>query len=363
MLQNVLYSVATLCLLGGALAGALLVADRLLLNYGPCAVDVNEEETLMVEGGCSLMDALYEHEIFIPSGCGGQGTCGHCKVTVLSGGGPVPPTELPLLSRQEVAGGVRLACQVKVKEDLRLRVPEEYFDIRRFEAEVESASMVAPEVREIRLRLLEPERIEFSPGQYVQVEVPTREGTVHRAYSIASSPDRAERIDLVVRRVPGGTGSTYLHEVRGGDRIAFTGPYGEFELSPDPQTEIVCVAGGCGIAPIKSIVQYVCARWPERPCRLFFGVRTRADVFYREWLDRLRAKHPNFEVHLSLSEPGEHAGWEGETGFIHRSVERHLGAARPRQAFLCGPEPMIEAAEEVLKQKGVPDDAIYYDSW
>jgi Na+-transporting NADH:ubiquinone oxidoreductase subunit F len=363
MLETFLYSVAMLAGLGGLFAAMLIVADRVLANYGPCDVSINEREPITVDGGCTLLDALYEHEVFIPSGCGGQGTCGHCKVTVVAGGGPVLPTELPLLTREELAAGIRLACQVKVKEAVRVRIPEHYFDIRQFESEVESARMLTHDMREIRLKLVNPPKMTFRPGQYIQVEVPTRTGPEHRAYSISSSPDMPDEVELVVRLVPGGVGSTYMHSVQPGDRVTFTGPFGEFVLAPDPQTEIVCVAGGCGVAPTMSIIEYVRERWPGRRCTLFFGVRTQDDLFYMDEFEAISRQWPGFSVHCALSEPGHADQWEGDTGFIHLSVDRHLREPKPRQAFLCGPPPMIEATEQVLRGKGVPEDMIFYENW
>lgn len=363
MIETFIYSVVILSLLGGLFAATLLVADRLLANYGPCEVGVNEQEQFTVQGGCTVLDALYANRIYIPSGCGGQGTCGHCKVTVISGGGPVLPTELPLLSQEEIESGVRLACQVKVKQDVELRIKEEYLHIQEFNAVVAATRVLTHDVREIRLRLVEPREIDFRPGQYVQVQIPVGGGVEHRAYSISSTPDERGAIELIVRLVPGGLGSTYLHNVRAGDPVAFTGPYGDFVLSEDPDTEVVCVAGGCGIAPLKSIVLHVEKKWPQRRCTLFFGVRTTNDVFYLREFEQKARRRPNFQVHYALSEPKDDPHWEGQTGFIHLCVEKHLSGAGPRQAFLCGPEPMVKATEEVLKAKNVPDDMIFYDNW
>lgn len=363
MLDIFLYSILMLAGLGGMFAAMLIVADRVIANYGPCDIRINERESITVEGGRTLLDALYEHEVFIPSGCGGQGTCGHCKVTVLSGGGPVLPTELPLLTKDELAAGVRLACQVKVKEPVRLRIPEHYFDVRQFHSVVESTRMLTHDMREIRLRLLDPPEISFRPGQYVQVEAPTRSGSEHRAYSISSSPDEPDIVELVVRLIPGGVGSTYLHSVQPGDTVIFTGPFGEFELTPDPEAEVVCVAGGCGVAPTMSIVQYMREHCPERRCTLFFGVRTHEDLFYLDRFEAIRRQWPGFSVHCALSEPPDADEWDGDTGFVHLSVDRHLDGNAKRQAFLCGPEPMIEATERVLRDKDVPPCMIFYENW
>jgi Na+-transporting NADH:ubiquinone oxidoreductase subunit F len=173
-------------------------------------------------------------------------------------------------------------------------------------------------------------------------------------------------VELVVRLVPGGIGSTYLHNLRAGDSVTFTGPFGEFRLSEDPATELVCVAGGCGLAPVKSILWTACARWPARPLWLFFGCRARRDLLYFDEFKALAARHPALQVVYALSDPlapGE--TWDGDLGFIHLAVDKHLPAApgAKRQAFLCGPEPMIVAVTKVLESKGLRAADIFYDKF
>ncbi len=357
--------VVVLSILFAALAAGLLVAERLLVNYGVCTIDINAgEKELEVPGGQHLLSALYSEEIFIPSACGGRGSCSYCKVTVLSGGGPVLPTETPYLSRSEVRNNVRLACQVKVREDLNIRIPEDLLHVQLFSAVVESTRELTHDIKEIRLKLLEPEQISHRPGQYVQVQAPSPEGPVYRAYSISSPVYETDMVQLVVRLVPGGIGSTYLHNLEVGDPVEFTGPFGEFELNEEPDVEIVCVGGGCGMAPMRNIIYTVYDRWPDRTCWLFFGCRTTEDIFYLDDFEELAEKHPNFHVIYALSDqlhPGEE--WDGETGFIHLSADKYLEPGVPRQAFLCGPPPMIEAVTEVLKDKGLQDEDIFYDEF
>jgi Na+-transporting NADH:ubiquinone oxidoreductase subunit F len=359
------WAILVFVVLLAGLAVLLSVAQRLLLNYGICTIDINDgARSLEVEGGRSLLSELYDCELYIPSACGGQGTCGYCKVTVVAGGGPVLPTELPYLTRQDIRAGARLACQVKVRQDLKLRICEEYLSIRRFVARVARARDLTHDIREIRLALLDPPEIPHRPGQYVQVQAPSPEGPVFRAYSISSPSYEPDTVELVVRLVPGGIGSTYLHHLRAGDEVAFTGPYGEFVLDEDPDTEIVCVGGGCGLAPMKNIVCSVHRRWPQRSCWLFFGCRTTRDVFYLDLFQRLAERHVGFHPVFALSEPpaaGEK--WQGERGFVHLAVQRHLAPGRRRQAFLCGPPMMIEAVTAVLRQKGMRSEDIYYDSF
>ncbi len=367
-MSSILAVLVPVGVLGGAftvLAGALLVSERFLVNYGTCTIDINAgEKTLEVEGGQPLLTALYDSDIFIPSACGGRGSCGHCKITVLSGGGQVLPTETPYLTRKEVRSDVRLACQVKVREDVQARIPEELLDVKLFSAVVSSTRDVTHDIKEIRLSLIEPEEISQRPGQYVQVQAPSPDGPVFRAYSISSPTYEPNVVELIVRIVPGGIGSTYLHDLKGDDKVTFTGPYGEFRLNEDPDVEIICVGGGCGMAPMKNIIHSLYDRWPDRSCWLFFGCRTTDDVFYLEEYQALARRHPNFRVVYALSDPlGRDEKWDGETGFIHLSVDRHLEPGIRRQAFLCGPPPMIEAVTGVLEDKRLHPEDVFYDKF
>ena len=347
------------------LAMGLVVAERLLVNYGTCRIDINAgERALEVEGGQSLLQMLYESEIYIPSACGGKSTCGYCKVKVLSGGGPLLPTEAPFLSRKEVRGGLRLACQVKIREDLQLQIPEELLNVKLYSAVVESTCRLTSDIKEIRFSLLEPSQIEHRPGQYVQIQAPSPEGPVFRAYSIASPVYEPGIVELGVRLVPGGVASTYLHNLKVGDPVTFTGPFGEFRLNEDPEVQIICVAGGCGMAPVKNIIYSIYHEWPDRSCWLFFGCRTTDDVFYLDEFRELARRHPNFHVVYALSDPlPPGRSWDGDTGFIHLSVDKCLTPGVKRQAFLCGPPPMIEAVTKVLQDKGLTPEEIFYDEF
>ncbi|MBN2449836.1 MAG: 2Fe-2S iron-sulfur cluster binding domain-containing protein [Lentisphaeria bacterium] len=356
-----LQAIGVMAVIGGALAVLLLLADRFLCNYGPCQVRINEEEPFTVQGGGKLLDALYDRRIFIPSACGGQGTCGFCKVQVLEGGGPVLPTELPFLEETELTAGTRLACQVKIRDDIRIRVKEEFLHIQEFRSEVVTATMVTPDTREIHLRLIEPAEIDFRPGQYVQVFVPGTRDKTFRAYSIASPPSRRDAVELLVRLIPGGLGSGYLHRVQPGEEVRFTGPYGEFQL--DPGMELVCIGGGCGMAPMRSILRHVAEETPDRKAWLFFGARTAEQVMYHSDFASLAERAQGLEVHYALSEPESSPDWTGETGFIHESADRFLKDGEGKQVFLCGPPPMIKAAIEVLTAKGIPRERIFYDEF
>jgi len=348
-----------------ALAVLLTIAERLLINYGICKIDINSgQRPVEIEGGQTLLSSLYSNQIFIPSACGGKGSCGHCKITVGSGGGPVLPTETPYLSRKDIRLGIRLACQVKVREDIYVRIPEDFLNVKLFSATVGSMRDLTHDIKEIRLRLNDPAEISHRSGQYVQVQAPSPDGPVFRAYSISSPVYEPDIVDLVVRLVPGGIGSTYLHNLKVNDDVAFTGPYGEFRLNEDPSVEVICVAGGCGMAPVKNIIYTLYDRWPDRSCWLFFGCRTTQDIFYLEQFKELERKHPNLHVVYALSDelkPDEQ--WDGETGFIHLAADKYLESGRRRQAFLCGPPPMIKAVTRVLEEKGVNSEDIFYDEF
>jgi Na+-transporting NADH:ubiquinone oxidoreductase subunit F len=343
----------------------LLVAERYLANYGVCSISVNEGSTVFdVEGGGTLLAALYENKIFIPSACGGKGSCGYCKVTVRGGGGPLLPTETPFMSRPEVRGGVRLACQVKVKENLEILLPEDLLNVKEFQTRVADVQELTYDMREVTLDLIEPQTIKQRPGQYIQILAPGPDGDVFRAYSISSPSQVTDKVQIVVRLVPGGIASTYIHGLQVGDPVIFTGPFGEFHLAEDPEVDVICVGGGAGMAPMKNIIYSIYANWPERRCTLYFGCRSGRDVFYLKQYQELAERYPNFEVIYALSDPLEDADlWAGDTGFIHLSVDKRFKPGKKTQAFLCGPPPMIDAVMEVLHDKGLGDADIFYDKF
>jgi Na+-transporting NADH:ubiquinone oxidoreductase subunit F len=245
-----------------------------------------------------------------------------------------------------------------------VRIPEELLNVRLFASTVESVRELTHDIKEICLRLEEPAEISHRSGQYVQIQAPSAGEPVFRAYSISSPVYEPKVVELVVRLVPGGICSTYLHNLKIEDTVTFTGPYGEFYLNEDPSVEVVCVGGGCGMAPIKNIIYTLYDRWPDRTCWLFFGCRTTHDIFYLKQFEELARKHPNFRVVYALSDKlGDDEQWNGETGFIHLSVDKHLETSAKRQAFLCGPPPMIEAVTRILEEKGTLSENIYYDEF
>ena len=343
----------------------LLVSERYLANYGTCELSINDGSVVFEQkGGSTLLSALYSNKVFIPSACGGKGSCGYCKATVLSGGGPVLPTETPFLTRGETRSGVRLACQVKIKENIKIYLPEELLAVKEYNARVSLIRDLTYDIKEINFELIEPTEIEQRPGQYIQIQAPSPDGPVFRAYSISSAYYEKNKVQLIVRLVPEGIASTYLHGLKEGDEVLFTGPYGEFKLSEDENVAVICVGGGAGMAPIKNIIYSVYDRWPDRPVYLFFGCRSTKDIFYLDDFKKIAKKHPNFKAIYALSDPlEEDEKWDGDTGFIHLAVGKHLEPNSTNQAFMCGPPPMIEAATEVLKEKQLKNDNIFYDKF
>jgi Na+-transporting NADH:ubiquinone oxidoreductase subunit F len=257
-----------------------------------------------------------------------------------------------------------MACQVKIRKDIQVKIPEDLLNVKLYSARVLSTRSVTYDIKEIRLELVEPAEIAQRSGQYIQIQVPTADEPVFRAYSISSATYEKNLVEMNVRIVPLGLVSTYLHQLKENDPVTFTGPYGEFHLNEDPSVEIICVGGGCGMAPMKNIIFSLYSKWPDRACSLFFGCRTTKDVFYLDEYKELSKKHPSFKVYYALSDPLKaDEKWDGDTGFVHLSVDKHLEANVRRQAFLCGPPPMIAAVTQVLKAKGLPDQDIFYDKF
>lgn len=362
-LKVCLQAVAALTAIGVGITLALMLAAKFLCRYQRCRVKINGKEAFEVDGGGKLLDALYDHQIFIPSACGGQGTCGFCKVCVKSGGGPLLPTEEPFMSPDEVHNGTRLACQVKLREDLELEIKPEYLQVKQVEAMLGSATMVADDIREVHFKLPENCELDFVPGQYVQVRVPHKKETVFRAYSLASTPGTKGEIELLVRHIPEGLGSTYIHQLQVGDPVTFTGPYGDFKLDESPDRALVCVGGGVGMAPMRSLLRHLAEVCPDKECWLFFGARTEEQLLYRRQFEQMTEQRPNFHLHFALSEPEKCPDWQGETGFIHQSVAQHLPQGINCQAFLCGPPKMLEAARQTLQAKGLPNEDIFADEF
>ena len=365
-MMELLIAVGVMCAINTVLAILLVIADALIADYGECGITVNDDKKLTVTGGRSLLNSLKEHQIFIPSACGGRGSCGLCKVTVLEGAGALLPTETPWLTPEEQKANVRLSCQVKVKRDLRIRIPEALFSVRQYTTQVVGLSDLTHDIKEVRLKLVEPSAITFTAGQYIQIEVPPYELTdepVYRAYSLSSGPAETGEIELEIRYVPNGICTTYVHKhLKVGDSVTINGPYGDFRLQPT-EREIICIAGGSGMAPIKSLLLEMERTGNQRPCRYFFGARTKRDLFMVERMRQLERSLPNFRFIPALSAPEPGDAWDGDTGLITEVMGRHVQNAAEAEAYLCGSPLMIDACIPVLRAKGMPEANIFFDKF
>lgn len=344
------------------IAVLLIIAERFLVTYGECKITINKEKILTVNGGDNLLSYFAQNKIFIPSACGGKATCGYCKVEVLSGGGHILPTEEVFVKREDRQKGIRLSCQVKVKNDIEVLIAEDLLQAKEYRTKILQITDLTSDIKYVVMKLEEPAEINFKPGQYVQFRIP--EVDEFRAYSVASSPSQKNVLELIVRLVPGGLCSSYIHEVLDvDDEIVVTGPYGDFYLREDSQREIVCIGGGCGMAPIRSIIMHLKERNMPRKITYFFGARSKKDLFYTEFFQEIERQYPDFRYIPVLSEPKPEDKWAGETGFVTQAVERHMHSNGNTEGYLCGPPPMIDAAIKVLAKKGVQDIHIYYDKF
>lgn len=365
--MSILATVISVSLLSTALAVLVVLADRIFNNYGECEIDINHgARKLRVIGGSTILASLASQQIFIPSACGGKATCGLCKIRLLGDAGTVLPTEEPYLSDEEKANGVRLSCQVKVKKDLQIQIPEEFFTAREFKAQVERITQLTYDIKEFRLKLLKPEEIEFKPGQYVQIQTRPYDNvreSVSRAYSISSLPSDKHAIELIIRLVPGGICTTFMHQhVREGDVLTFHGPFGDFYLR-DGADELLFIAGGSGLAPIKSMILDAIEKGLDKKMTFFFGAVAKKDLYYVDLFEQLAAEHDNFTYIPALSAPEPGDEWEGETGLITEVVKRYVTDAHSKQAYLCGSPGMISACLNVLKGIGFTEDSIFYDKF
>jgi len=353
--------------IGGALALLLVLAEMLFANYGECSIDINGgKKVLKVQGGGHLLGALAAERLFIPSACGGRGSCGYCKVKVLSGAGPVLPTEKPFLSAAELAGSIRLSCQIKVKNDLAIEVPEELFAIREFRARVSEIVDYTYDIKGVTFELLEPVAIEFKAGQYVQLRAPRYEKSresVSRAYSISSRPEDDRHVQLIIRRVPDGIVTTWVHDyLKQGDEISFTGPFGDF-LIRDTAADMFFIAGGSGKAPIKSMLEHLRIEGSRRRMVYFFGARSVRDLYLTEEFRQLERDLPDFTYVPVLSQPQEGDGWDGRTGYVLSYFQEFLRDAANTEAYLCGSPGMLNSCVKKLRELGVAEQNIFFDSF
>jgi Na+-transporting NADH:ubiquinone oxidoreductase subunit F len=366
MIATLLISILVITAIAVVLALLMVIADATVGNYGVVKININDKKELEVQGGQPLLKALNGEGVFIPSACGGRGSCGLCKVRVVEGGGNYLPTELPWISEEEKKQQVRLSCQFKVKNDVSIMIPEELFSVRQFQTKVESIRDLTHDIKEVRLKLIEPANIEMKAGQFIQFQVPAYELTdepVYRAYSMASVPSDTTHIELEIRLVPNGICTTYVHKhLKEGDEVMVNGPYGEFFLR-DTERPIICIAGGSGMAPLKSILLDMAEKKSSRKVRYFFGARALRDLFLLDEMKALEDEMENFKFIPALSDPLPEDNWKGEVGLITDVVKRLTEDASESEAYLCGSPGMIDACVKVLQELGMPEARIYYDKF
>ena len=386
----------------------LMVARSKLVATGEVTILVNEDadKALRTAAGSTLLGTLAANKIFIPSACGGKGSCGVCKVSVTDGGGAMLPTEVSHINRGEEREGVRLACQVKVKGDMEIELPPEVFSVRKWKCKVRSNKNVATFIKELLMDLPPDEEVPFRAGGYIQIESPPHvakykdfvidgeyredwdkfdmwrfvskvDEEVTRAYSRANYPQEKGIILLNVRvaspppRAPEGTPpgkmSSYIFNLKPGDEVTISGPYGEF-YAKDTDAEMMFIGGGAGMAPMRSHIFDQLKRLnSKRKMTFWYGARSLREAFYQDEFDELAAKHPNFTWHLALSEPLPEDNWTGMTGFIHQVVYDNYLKDHPApediEYYLCGPPLMLSACRNMFEDLGVEEENVLYDDF
>ena len=388
-----------------SLVGIILFARSRLVATGNVNVLVNEEREIHAPVGSKLLGALADASLFVSSACGGGGTCGQCKVKISEGGGAILPTEETHINKREARAGERLSCQVTVKQDMKIEVPEEVFGVKQWECTVRSNDNVATFIKELVLEIPEGEEVPFKAGGYIQIECPPHHihyknfeiaeeyhpdwdkfdvwryeskvvEPVIRAYSMANYPDEKDIIMLNVRiatppprdeGIPPGIMSSYIWSLKPGDKVKISGPFGEF-FARDTDAEMVFIGGGAGMAPMRSHIFDQLKRLKSgRKLSFWYGARSLREAFYTEEFDRLQAENDNFVWHLALSDPLEEDNWTGYTGFIHEVLLDNYLKGHPApedcEYYMCGPPMMNSAVINMLKELGVEDEHILLDDF
>ncbi|MAZ71622.1 MAG: NADH:ubiquinone reductase (Na(+)-transporting) subunit F [Flavobacteriaceae bacterium] len=409
------------------LVALLLFTKQKLSPSGPVTITINDEKKIEVESGGTLLSTLGSNKIFLPSACGGGGTCIQCECHVLEGGGEALPTETPHFSRKELKEGARLSCQVKVKQDMNIHIPEEVFGIKKWDATVVRNYNVASFIKEFVVEI--PEDMNYKAGGYIQIEIPECEvkyeniditahpeehdtpdkfkaewdkfglwplvmkntETVERAYSMASYPAEGREIMLNVRiatppwdraknqwmQVNPGIASSYIFNLKKGDKCVISGPYGEFFINPS-ESEMLYVGGGAGMAPMRSHLYHLFKTLKTgRKVTYWYGGRSKRELFYLDHFQQLEDEFPNFKFYLALSEPMEEDNWkvkenidapgDGFVGFIHQVVIdnylNHHESPEDIELYFCGPPLMNQAVQKMGEDFGIPDEHIRFDDF
>ena len=383
----------------------ILAAKNYLVPSGDVKIMVNEQKEITVPTGGKLMGALADAGIFVSSACGGGGTCAQCIVKVTEGGGDILATEKNHINKREEREGCRLSCQVAVKQDMVVEVPEEAFETKKWECTVRSNHNVATFIKELVLELPEGEEVAFKPGGYIQIEVPPHEleyktfeveeeyrdewdrydvwryksvvdEEVFRAYSMANYPGEEGIIMLNVRiasppprlpDVPPGKVSSYIFDLKPGDKVTISGPYGEFFIK-DTDSEMVYIGGGAGMAPLRSHIFELFKRAKTgRKVTYWYGGRSSRELFYVDEFREIEKQYPNFKFNVALSEPKPEDNWTGYTGFIHQVLyDEYLSkhdSPEDIEYYICGPPMMNSAVFKMLDDLGVEQEQIAFDDF
>ena len=402
------------------LVAILLVAKKYLVKSGDVTVTINNSKTVTVKTGSSLLSTMAADNVFLPSACGGKGSCGQCRVQVHSGGGEILPTEAVHFTRRQVKEDWRLACQVKVKNDMDITVPASALDVKEWECEVISNRNVATFIKEFIVALPEGEHMDFIPGSYAQIKIPAFDidynrdfdkeligpdylqawenfglfnlkcvntETTVRAYSMANYPAEGDRIMLTVRiatppmkprpqigfmDVPPGIASSYIFSLKPGDKVMMSGPYGDFFPIFDSKAEMMWVGGGAGMAPLRAQIMHMTRtlKTTDRVMNYFYGARALNEVFYLDDFLQLEKDYPNFKFHLALDRPdpaADAAGIAYTPGFVHEVIYntylKDHDAPEDIEYYMCGPGPMSAAVNKMLDSLGVDPASIHYDNF
>jgi len=388
-----------------ALVAIILIARGQLVSTGDVSINVNGEKTITVAAGDKLLQTLAANDLFLASACGGGGTCAQCKCIVTDGGGSILATEEPHFTRREIQDGYRLSCQVPVKQNMKIEIPEEVFGVKQWECTVESNPNVATFIKELTLRLPEGENVNFRAGGYVQLECPPHvvkyadfdieeqyrgdwerfgflnleskvDETVIRAYSMANYPEEEGIVKFNIRcatpppnnlALTPGQMSSWTFGLKPGDKVKVYGPFGEF-FAKETKAEMVFIGGGAGMAPMRSLIFDQLRRvHSDRKISFWYGARSMREAFYVEEYDTLQAENENFDWHLALSDPLPEDNWDGLTGFIHQVLLDNYLKAHPApedcEFYMCGPPMMNSAVITMLLDLGVEPENIMLDDF
>ena len=402
MVYIVSLSVFTLIIL--VLVFILLFIETWIVRKGDRTIIINDnaDKPIVTPMGTTLLNALVKNRVYLPSACGGSGSCGQCTCRVVEGGGDILPTELPHLSRKDKARNIRLSCQLKVRSEMKIEIPPEIFSIRKYNGTVVSNKNIGAFIKELVIDVDSP--VAFEAGQYMQIDIPehtvsftefrvedlfkpdwdrynlweyasSNDEPLYRAYSLANEPSENRRLTFTIRiatpppdekNAPPGIGSSYLFRLQPGDPVTLSGPYGDFKVR-ESDSEMCFIGGGAGMAPLRSQIRDQLLRVKTRRKMTFwYGARSRKEMLYDEEFRELEAQHDNFTYHVALSEPLPEDRWDGYVGFIHQAAQELLEQHEDPteiEYYLCGPPLMIAAVLKMVDSLGVDPELILYDEF